>query len=420
MDSKILVPHVILLCILAWLHPRDARGHAVEGSNLQLLAELSEEQLIFDISAETSLVPPLDTIRFGAASFPTADEIKDSLVRYFAEHCPVLIDGIVVTPVLEDIQFEPMENQVNLGAVSNFVMAYFLLHYPVKTKPKTVDITWDIFLPDHVNEIVPDTPDPTGHTPQTVDSIFFTYGDLDLMTLTPEEPNYIWHTPDPILSVDAQRRLELASDAAATREPREFSLAWPLASLLLLGALLTGWKRRLPLALGCTIASLAVAAAYRPLTIHLKPPAESLTESEAMQRFQDLHQNIYRAFDYDTDEAIYDTLAQSVSGDLLDEIYRNVYTSLVMKDEGGAVCRVKRLEYLDCQPAPLDPDQSGFAFDTHWRVHGLVQHWGHTHERVNEYQARYQLSQTNGLWMIAAVDISQEKRLNLREIENAK
>ena len=86
-------------------------------------------------------------------------------------------------------------------------------------------------------------------------------------------------------------------------------------------------------------------------------------------------------------------------------------------NEGGAVCRVKQLEYLECTPAALDPGAAGYAFDTHWRVHGLVQHWGHTHERINEYQARYQMGSKNGLWKIREVEISDEKRLNPRTLK---
>ncbi|MFT4638625.1 MAG: hypothetical protein ACI8T1_001946 [Verrucomicrobiales bacterium] len=394
-----------------------AQAHEVEGSNLQLIAELEEDKLTFDVSAETSLIPPLSNVQFGAEKFPTQEEVKDAITQYFFEHCPVLIDGIAVTPVLDEIQFDSLENQVNLGAVSNFVMTYFILNYPIKSKPQTVDMTWDIFLPDKVKEIVPQTPDPTGHEPQTVSSIFYTYGELDLMTFTPDEPQYIWHSSHPILSVDAQERLQAATEAAAQAVERTFSLAWPIVGILLVVALLTGIKRRIPLSLAFVVGSIAVAAAYRPLTISLGQPKESLRIEAAQQRFKDLHQNIYRAFDYDTDDAIYNTLTQSVSGTLLDSIYSDVYKSLVMKDEGGAVCRVKRLEYLECQPAAPKPNELGYAFDTHWRVYGLVQHWGHTHERVNEYQARYHLVQIDTVWKIDSVEISKEKRLNPKTLE---
>ena len=392
-------------------------AHQVEGANLHLIAELTEENLVYEVSAETSLVPPLAHIRFGSEKKPSREELSEKLTSYFAEHCPVRIDGLAVSPVLEDIQFVDLENQVHLGQVTNFVLAYFLLHYPIKMRPQTVDVTWGIFLPEDAGEIVPQTLDPSEHEPQVISGIFYTYDALEPMRFTPDEPQYIWHTPQPTLSVGAGQQLGAASEAAARGRRWTLSLAWPIASILLLAGLFLGIKRRPSWALTMILSGAAVTAAHRPLTIGLGPASERLGEREARQRFQELHQNIYRAFDYDTDDAIYDTLAQSVSGDLLDEIYSEIYKSLVLKNEGGAVCRVKKLEYLQCSPDELEPEEKGFAFQTCWRVYGLVRHWGHTHERVNEYEARYRLDEVDGQWKIAAVKVSREKRLNPKTLQ---
>ncbi len=386
-------------------------AHQVQGANLQLIAELRDDVLIYEVSAETSLVPPLAEIVFGTDPLPDTESLREVLERFFREHCPVLIDGIAVAPVLEDLQLEPMENQVNLGEVTDFVMAYFIFNYPLKTKPQKIDMTWGIFLPEAVKDIVPQTPDPTGHDPQTVDSVFYTYGELDLMTFTPNEPQYIWHTPAPILSVDAAARLRAAAETASQVVERTFSLAWPLAGILALCALALFIGRRVRWAVAFLLASAAAMAAYKPLTISLGATTPDLPEEMVVQRFKDLHQNIYRAFDYDTDEEIYDTLDQSVSGDLLDEIYQEIYKSLILRDEGGAVCRVKKLEYLQCALVPADED-SRYAVQAHWRVFGLVNHFEHTHERVNEYHARYEIAPESNVWKIVDVEITKEQRLN--------
>lgn len=392
-------------------------AHQVEGGNLQLIAELEDEYLLYDVSAETSLVPPLAEITAESESFPSKESIAESLTAYFAEHCPVRIDGIEVAPVLEEIDFQKLENQVNLGEVTDFVMSYFLMKYPVKTKPQTVDMRWGIYLPDRVKDLVPQVPDPTGHEPQMVDTIFYTFGELDLVVFSPKEPQYIWHSPKPVLSVDAEARLQAAMAAVSAASQRFFPLGWVLAGLMLGLTILLGLLGNRGVALACAGVAVALGAAHGALKIPLPREPERLTAEAALQRFQDLHQNIYRAFDYDTDEAIYDTLAQSVSGELLEEIYSDVYKSLVMKEDGGAVCRVKQLEYLDCLPSPLNDGETGFAFDCQWRVHGLVQHWGHTHERVNEYAARYVLSQVDDWWRITDVEVTREKRLDAQSLE---
>ena len=409
---------LILACsFLCLASSRRAEAHEVAGANLQLIAELTEEKLSYDVSAETSLIPPLAKITYGSEPFPTPEDVREDLEAYFTEYCPVVIDGVQVRPVLDDIEYATMENQVNLGEVTNFVMAYMILSYPIKTRPQTVDMRWGLYLPDKVQDIVPDTPDPTGHDPQTVGSIFYTFGELDLMKFTPSEPQYVWHTPEPILSVDAQKRLQAVETAAAKASVRKFSLAWPLAGLLALGGIVMGAKRRPALAVAFVGMAVAAVAAHQPLTLSLGSARSGLAGEDALQRFRDLHQNIYRAFDYQDDDAIYDTLAQSVSGDLLDQIYRDVYKSLVLKDEGGAVCRVRKLDYVKCEPTALKQDEKGYAFDCHWRVDGLVQHHGHTHERLNDYEARYLLSESGGTWRIMDVEISREKRLNPETLE---
>lgn len=412
---------IVLIAFLAapWLPP--ARGHQISGVNLELIAELTEEEFTYELSVETSLLPPLDDVAFGDP-LPALEDRREAIESWFAEHCPVRIDGIAVAPILTNFQCSEMDDQLNLGKTEDFVMAYLILTYPIKSKPQTIDMTWDVFLPDAVLTMQPETPELlTGepHNPQLFECIFYTNGELDMMSFSPDEPQFIWHTTEPLLSVDAAARLQREAVRPAqnlTRVP----LAWPIAAgLLSLGGVvffrqgkrLAAWQA---LAL---VASLGVtAAASKALTLTLESGSEKLDVAAAAQRFKDLHQNIYRAFDYDTDEQIYDTLAQSVSGDLLDRIYQEIYKSLVMKEEGGAVCRVKRLEYLDTDVRPA-PEGEDFAVRCHWRVFGLVEHWGHIHQRVNEYEADYRLGLREGRWRIADVAIAKEKRLDPQSLE---
>ncbi len=413
---------MVLLC--QGLSMLTGSAHQVEGANLQLVAELGESEmedqageplLVYEISAETSLVPPLESVSFGDP-LPTMEDCRDAIETFFREQCPVAIDGIVVAPILDDVQFEAMENQVNLGEVSNFVMTYFILHYPLKSMPQTIDMKWNLFLPDRVKELVPQEPDPTGHDPQTVDAVFYTNGELDLIKFTPKEPQFIWHTAKPILSVEAAKRLAAAQIVVPELVLR---LAWPIASVLLfIGlALFFGQGKRLLLWQGAilTCGLAGVLASHESLKLSLGTDVPDLSPTEAVQRFQDLHRNIYRAFDYDSDDEIYDTLAQSVTGALLDEIYSEVYKSLVVKDEGGAVCRVRQVNYQACALSKEPIEGEGYAIDCHWQVSGLVSHWEHTHERLNGYEARYEMRPEAGVWRISAVKVSREQHLSPEE-----
>ena len=51
--------------------------------------------------------------------------------------------------------------------------------------------------------------------------------------------------------------------------------------------------------------------------------------------------NIYGAFDAASEDEIYDLLATSVDTALLDELYGEIYESLILRSEGGAVCRIE-------------------------------------------------------------------------------
>ena len=67
------------------------------------------------------------------------------------------------------------------------------------------------------------------------------------------------------------------------------------------------------------------------------PPA--LDAEQALAVFRPLHANIYRAFDYDTESDVYDALERVVEGKLLDRLYDEIYTDLVLADDGARSAR---------------------------------------------------------------------------------
>ena len=128
--------------------------------------------------------------------------------------------------------------------------------------------------------------------------------------------------------------------------------------------------------------------------------------------FESLHRNIYRAFDYTTEDDIYETLARSVRGELLDEVYGEVYESLILRDQGGAVCKIQGTRILTSEvELPEEDDATSFHVTCSWQVRGKVGHWGHTHVRVNEYRARYTVSGDGERWKISAVETLDQRRL---------
>ena len=99
---------------------------------------------------------------------------------------------------------------------------------------------------------------------------------------------------------------------------------------------------------------------------------------------------------------------------LVGPLYEDIYQSLIMRDEGGAVSRVNRIEYLDLQTAKAAKHEK-HQVSCNWQVHGTVRHWGHSHFRSNEYEADYELAIENGLWKISSSNVNMQKRVRSKK-----
>jgi hypothetical protein len=97
-------------------------------------------------------------------------------------------------------------------------------------------------------------------------------------------------------------------------------------------------------------------------------------------------------------------LARSVSGDLLDSVYMEITRGLMLEDHGGTLCRVKSVNPVEERLENVRECGGVCEFEvtSRWRVTGWVHHWGHTHERLNEYVARYTVRAQPEGWRIVA------------------
>ncbi len=232
-------------------------------------------------------------------------------------------------------------------------------------------------------------------------------------TFKEKEPEYIWHRP---LEPPPPVALELPKPAPPPTIPV------PLVSLalVLLGAAALLWTRRRGVARGARLAG-AAAVLVGAVALHGVARAdipvpwarryERPPDARALYVFEGLLRNVYRAFDFDTENEIYDTLSRSVSGRLLERIYLEVHRSLIMQDQGGAVCKIESVRLLDqkilSQP---DPDAPYFKVNARWEVVGKVSHHYHTHQRVIEYVADFTVSLEPDGWKIAALDVKDQTR----------
>ena len=168
------------------------------------------------------------------------------------------------------------------------------------------------------------------------------------------------------------------------------------------------------------IAALLVAGAF---ALHLERSGERLPdETEAAAIFEELHRNIYRAFDHDDEGDIYDALSKSVDGRLLDRIYAEVYEALVMRDQGGALSKVHTVEILKSRIVD-PPDAAGerprFRIRATWEVLSSLVHEGHEHVRLVEYEGVYAVARQDENWRIVDDKILSQRPIPLLSLPDS-
>ncbi len=394
----------------------SARAHKPLQTNLYLDIELTETALQYELWIGSFLFPPLDDIEFAdKENRPTLEERGEAIAAHIDQHCPVKIDGLHVKPVMDSLVHKDMEQAFHLGELTDFVMARMKWHYPVKAKPEQISMTWGVWLqePDYGFEGLVD-PD---QDPKELDLIITVYGKQEYARFAPSEPEFVWHA-----KVDVDDLF--VADVNPIPDP-VFPL--PVGSILIgaagVGILLVS---KIPKMGRLGIVAVAAVAAFLTTNVmsvdvpkFWAPKAPTLQPQAAAETFVKLQQNVYRAFDYENEEDIYDALAQSVDGVLLDKIYTEIYQSLILRDEGGAVSKVQKVHVLDGNAEAIDendPD-AGYSIDCRWRVHGFVKHYEHVHTRVNEYEARYTMAPRGDRWKITNVTVNEQTRLDPKTLK---
>ena len=128
--------------------------------------------------------------------------------------------------------------------------------------------------------------------------------------------------------------------------------------------------------------------------------------------FEQLHKNVFRAFDYHREEAIYDALANSVDGEQLRKLYIDVRESLRIAEQGGAVAEIDEVNLIEGQRvAPVgELDSQGFGYRCKWNLVGTIEHWGHIHERTNIYDAVFNVQLKDDAWKITSMQIQDQEQ----------
>jgi len=134
-----------------------------------------------------------------------------------------------------------------------------------------------------------------------------------------------------------------------------------------------------------------------------------LTRESAKSILTQLIIQIYQAFEYPTEAAIYDSLAQSVTGAELSAIYLEYRARIEAIRRGGPSVRILSVVFEDI--GTIRRKDKNFVMEASWRVLGKVRHFGHIHNRMNRYRAALTLTAEDDSWKLLKIEILEESRV---------
>jgi len=413
----------LLIASLAWalLSLSESQAHTFQ-TNLYPDIELKEDKLVIELWIATFLFPPLEHINYGdGKERPNEKSVSKNIESFFNDTCTISINGNNSPPKLEWLKFEEMEEISHLGQTTNLTMAKLKFHYPVKEDVRNIKFSWGLWFPDeNITVKDPQSLETVSHDPNVLDMLIFVEGDAHPLYITKTEPEFIWHAGPKVFS----ESLLIVNDSLKSTDHTKI----PLASILILlaGIILFIKTNQAGTASRIAITVIALSGSFVckdylkvPINLLNEPTAPELDTKDAEDTFTKLHRGIYRAFESETEDAIYNNLAKSVTQSLIGPLYEDIYQSLIMRDEGGAISRINRIEYLNIKTSK-DQGHDRYQVSCSWQVHGTVRHWGHNHFRSNEYEADYALAIENNAWKISSSNVNMQKRVRLKKINDGK
>ncbi len=393
--------------------------------------EVRHEILIPLLTLEQSV--PLNRAQKDFLTVQEQEAVRPLIEEFFMSGNPIEVDGVRPVPVVERCDFYGV-NFRDLAQVTDrkpvamsSARAGIILSYPVASAPRNLRLTWDRFH----------------KSLWAVNMIVFTGDKAFRKTLSRIGANNIFEWTSP---KDSPVTQELPLAPVVAELPAIPTVRVPALSLialaLSLASLIPMARRKLRSKDVWTAVPLLCAAAASwifdvgTFTTRWGSPPQ-ISHDEARRVVTQLMANAYEAFRYRGENEVYDALAVSTSGEVLEELYLQIQQSLRMAEQGGAVARVKQIDIIEAvrqaPPSTGNPPQSEFAFTClcRWNITGTVEHWGHIHQRTNQFQASLlvepipvhpdDVTSTEHHWKLTRIDVTDSQRLHfetrLRQIE---
>jgi hypothetical protein len=370
------------------------------------------------------------------------DEARIKIEAWFSSGNPVAIDGEQTEPTFDRIDFYGLDlsDFATRAKARKVSMASgrvgVIMSHPTSRPPRKVDVTWDMF----------------NHAIRSVDSVIFAYDE----TLTTSFSKFLaYNTFTWVAQTNRQLPQLTPVKTDLNGWTPDVTFNTPTLSIAMAGLAVAVWILqpivRLPLIRTLVASVVAIVTAIvchysTPVSQHAKipvpfaPPREfQLPDSQAKPIFEKLHANLFQAFDFREPSEVYDALAQTVDGPLLRKLYLDVQQSLKMREQGGAVARIDDIAILESaasdrltihQPnanaaaenrnASEILNRPTFGWQCEWNIAGTVEHWGHIHQRINQYDAKFNVSACDGIWKITQLQMTDNQgtvKTSLRTLE---
>ncbi len=140
-----------------------------------------------------------------------------------------------------------------------------------------------------------------------------------------------------------------------------------------------------------------------------RPP---LPEAELNSLFRDLHTKVYDVYGLPVDrDALYDLLRNCFAGDALTNEYIEHYTTLWRMQHDDTKITILRVDYADT--SVLSQEDGMAVVEADWNVGGVVYHQGHSHTRINRYQAIYTIAERDEGYRIVDTKMKNMERVQL-------
>jgi hypothetical protein len=134
--------------------------------------------------------------------------------------------------------------------------------------------------------------------------------------------------------------------------------------------------------------------------------------NEARLVLQQVLANTYHAFNLNDEDELYQKLSESVSGDLVANIYLDSRRRLTAGVRQGAEVSVRDVSVASVGDLIEGTNPSeGFTYESKWTVVARVKHLQHIHHRKNLYTGFLTIKVEDNKWKIVDIDLKSEDRV---------